>query len=291
MERVQVNNPIALATMSIDGAAIPVIEISGRFWSLDQISPDLLKGDERGLIALFDDWSDSLNMLKELAPQVSELAPPLAISPESSDFLTPLRYPHKVLCTGTNYYDHVHSVGHLDFSKESSFPAFFSKPPTTSLVGGGSTVQYPKDSKEFDWEIELAVIIGKPVKRVSAEEAMGFVAGYAVALDMSARDFQRNQKHFVKMDLCLGKAFDSACPLGPKIVPSEFVADPHDLSLKLWVNGEIQQDSNTQHMIWSIGEQIEEHSKNITLEAGDILLTGTPRRNRTGAKYLSENWR
>src|SRR5690606_13408811 len=116
-------------------------------------------------------------------------------------FLTPLQYPAKLICAGTNYYDHIAAAGYPDFSKEKNIPALFMKPPTTALVGPGRTVKYPQGCRQFDWEVELAVVIGTRASKLSASNAMDCIAGYMIAIDLSARDFQRNSKHFAKMDL------------------------------------------------------------------------------------------
>jgi 2-keto-4-pentenoate hydratase/2-oxohepta-3-ene-1,7-dioic acid hydratase in catechol pathway len=162
-----------------------------------------------------------------------------------------------------------------NFRKEDGTPVFFLKPPTTSLVGCGKTVRYPVQSSKFDWEIELAVIIGTTLRRASEEQASKAIAGYAVGIDLSARDWQMNPRHPWKFDLFTGKGFDDSCPLGPKLVPARFV-DPTNLELRLSVNGATKQHSNTRDMIWPVLEQVSIVSEHVTLEPGDILLTGTP---------------
>ena len=136
-------------------------------------------------------------------------------------------------------------------------------------------MRYPAQSEKFDWEGELAAVIGKRARRVSPAEALDYVAGYAVGIDLSARDWQFHPKHLVKFDLFGGKGFDDSCPFGPKITPAQFVQ--HDrLQLKLWVNGDLKQNANTSDMIWSLGEQVSAISDHVTLEPGDVILTGTP---------------
>lgn len=266
----------SLATIRYHGAAVPVIEVKGHYWLLEPLLPQILQaGSQRGLMNLFQDWANSLAQLQELASHIETLADPIATAASSLEFLTPLQYPAKVMATGTNYYDHLRAVGRHDFSKASNYPAFFMKPPTTALVGPGP-VRYPTESSQLDWEVELAVIIGKKASHVTAQSALDHVAAYTVGLDLSTRDMQRNQKHFAKMDLCLGKAFDDSCPLGPHLIPAASITDPQNLSMKLWVNDQLEQDSNTSNMIWSVAEQIAEITKHITLEPGDVLLTGTP---------------
>jgi len=187
-----------------------------------------------------------------------------------------LQYPNKVICTGANYHDHMKKDGgHTDFTKETKIPVFFLKPPTTTLVGQGKSVRYPVQSHKFDYELELAFVVGKRGRRIGLEEAMDYVAGYTIGIDLSARDWQRHPKHLVKFDLFGGKAFDNSCPLGPAIVPARFVHEDN-LQLQLRLNGELKQNASTKDMIWSIAEQIASISEHVTLEPGDVILTGTP---------------
>ena len=131
---------------------------------------------------------------------------------------------------GANYHEHMRKEANKpNFRKENGTPVFFLKPPTTSLVGSGRTVRYPVQSQKFDWDIELAVIMGKRMRRVSENEAMRGIAAYVVGIDLSARDWRMNPRHPWKFDLFTGKAFDTSCPLGPKIVPARFV-DPNKLA-------------------------------------------------------------
>ncbi|MNN51668.1 Ureidoglycolate lyase [compost metagenome] len=178
--------------------------------------------------------------------------------------------------TGANYWDHVRvDMKMLDFRKEDFDPLFFLK-PATALTGAGKSVRYPVQSNAYDWEVELAVVIGKGGKRIRVEDAMSHVAGYAIGLDLSARDWQMSDRHPKKFDLFGGKVLDDSSPFGPKIVPARFISDPANLDIKLWVNDELKQNSNTREMIWSIAEQISAMSQHVTLEPGDLLFTGSP---------------
>ena len=284
----------SLATIDEGAAPVPAIRIGDRLWRLADEAPALLAPEPaRGLMNLFADWGRAAAALDVLAARLGDdaAAAARALDAQAVRYLTPLRWPAKVMCTGTNYYDHLRAVGRTSFSKQDNCPAFFMKPPTTALVGPGP-VRHPAGRTQFDWEIELAVIIGRTARAVPVERALEHVAGYAVALDLSARDLQKNPRHFAKMDLCLGKAFDDACPLGPLVVPARFVGDPQRLRMRLWVDDAIEQDSGTEHMIWSVAEQIADLTRLITLEPGDVLLTGTPA--GTGiesGRYLSRGQR
>jgi 2-keto-4-pentenoate hydratase/2-oxohepta-3-ene-1,7-dioic acid hydratase in catechol pathway len=226
---------------------------------------------------LLADWRASERRLLDVAEDLGRY--PYAViepSPIPDDFMTPLMFPPKLILGGANYYEHMFKDAKKpDFRKEDGTPVFFLKPPTTSLVGCGKTVRYPAQSTQFDWEIELAVIIGRKLRRVSEESALEGIAGYAVGIDLSARDWQMNPRHPWKFDLFTGKAFDDSCPVGPRFVPARFI-DSKDLHLRLWVNGEIKQDARSSDMIWSVGEQISILSEHVTLEPGDTIVTGTP---------------
>ncbi|HEY1432309.1 MAG TPA: fumarylacetoacetate hydrolase family protein [Stellaceae bacterium] len=268
----------SLATIRHDGRPTPVIEVDDGYYPLAQVARELLApAPQRGLMNLFDDWARAEARLAAIADELGERFPvPALPQPNTEDFLTPLQYPSKLLLGGANYYEHMFKdAGKPDFRKEDGVPVFFMKPPTTSLVGCGRTVRYPVQSTKLDWEIELAVVISKKLRRVSERDALDGVAAYAIGIDLSARDWQMNPRHPWQFDLFAGKAFDDSCPLGPKLVPARFV-DPQNLRLKLSVNGVVKQDANTNDMIWSVAEQVSLLSEHVTLEPGDILLTGTP---------------
>jgi 2-keto-4-pentenoate hydratase/2-oxohepta-3-ene-1,7-dioic acid hydratase in catechol pathway len=190
--------------------------------------------------------------------------------------LAPLLYPGKILCAGANYYDHLAEMGMPGEKKEDQRLFFFMKPPRNAVVGPGATVHMPIATKAFDWEVELAVVIGKRARSVPVQQALSHVAFYSVAIDFSARDHNRAPETFYKLDWVAGKANDTCCPLGPRLVAARDIANPQDLGLKLWVNGELKQDGRSTDMIFSIAEQIATASRIMTLDPGDLLLTGTP---------------
>jgi 2-keto-4-pentenoate hydratase/2-oxohepta-3-ene-1,7-dioic acid hydratase in catechol pathway len=270
----------SLATIAVEGVATPAIEIGGRYWAIADVAPDALAPEPaRGLMNVFDHWADTEPVLVAAAKRLAEgtdSTPTLPTPARPEDILTPLQFPRKIVETGGNYYDHMaKDGGHKDFSKETRIPVFFLKPPTTTLVGPGKTVRYPSHVEKFDYEIELAVIIGKRGKRLTLDNAMEHVAGYAITIDLSARDWMRNPKHIAGFDTFAGKAFDDSCPLGPGIVPARFV-NHENLQLQFRLNGELRQDANTKDMIWSVPEQLVNITQHLTLEPGDVVSTGTP---------------
>lgn len=175
--------------------------------------------------------------------------------------------PQKIIAIGLNYQDHVQeSKGTIP-----ELPILFAKFQNT-LIGHGETIEWdPRITREVDYEAELAVIIGKETFNCPEDKAMEVVYGYTCANDVSARDLQFGDGQWVR-----GKSLNTFCPIGPWIVTADEISDPHDLSIKCILNGQVMQDSNTSQMIFKIPYLISFISKHITLSAGDVILTGTP---------------
>ena len=190
----------------------------------------------------------------------------------------PLRYPAKVLCSGTNYYAHMREM--KVNRAEGARPYFFLKPPTTALVGPGEPIAVPTDpAAKVDWEAELAVVIGRSARNVSEADALDYVAGYSAINDVSLRGPHRVQHPIgepFQWDWLASKGADRSTPLGPGIRPAFQVKDPQHLDLRLWVNGNIKQQANTSDMIDGVAALIAAASKILTLEPGDVIATGTP---------------
>jgi 2-keto-4-pentenoate hydratase/2-oxohepta-3-ene-1,7-dioic acid hydratase in catechol pathway len=269
----------SLATV-IDGATpVAAVKIGDTYRRVADTVPELADTvARRGLLGVFEEWDRAQGLLVEAAHRLHDepgAVAELIIDP-AEGILAPLLYPAKAVFTGFNYYDHVtQDAGRADFDKSQLDPAFFFKPPTTTIVGPGKTVPYPGQTSQFDYEIELAVVIGRRGRFLTMDDALDHVAGYTTAMDLSARDWQKNPRHPGKSDPVGGKAFDFSCPLGPSIVPARFL-DGGNLDIRMSVNGELRQDSNTKHMVWSIAEQLVAITQHLTLEPGDIVSTGTP---------------
>ncbi len=186
----------------------------------------------------------------------------------------PIPRPRKnIMCMAVNYSEHAkETAGVRGHSGEAPIqPVLFTK-AVTSVNGPDGKIEIdPNVSHEIDWEVELAVIIGKTGKNIRAEDAMGYVFGYTILNDVTARDLQTRHKQYFK-----GKSLDGSAPMGPWIVTADEIADPQNLSLRLRVNGETKQDGNTAQMIFSIPQIIAVLSLGMTLEPGDIIATGTP---------------
>ncbi len=177
----------------------------------------------------------------------------------------PIARPGKIVCVGLNYRDHAEEQG-VDLP---AAPLFFAK-YTTALIGPGDPIVIPPVVTKCDYEAELGVVLGATVRNVSKENALEAVAGYVVANDVSARDLQ-----FADGQWTRGKSPDTFCPVGP-LVPAAEVTDPHALPIRAILNGETMQDSTTANLIFGIDEVISFASQTSTLEAGDLILTGTP---------------
>ncbi len=188
--------------------------------------------------------------------------------PATATLMAPVIDPQKVICLGLNYRDHA-AESNMPVPEE---PVLFSKFPS-SLIGHGGTIVLPEVSDEVDYEAELVVVIGRAGRDVPREQAMDLVAGYAVGHDVSARDWQLRKPG---KQWLAGKTFDTFAPIGPELVTKDEVADPHALGIRLRLNGQTMQDSNTAQLIFRIDEFVSYISKICTLEPGDLIFTGTP---------------
>lgn len=182
-----------------------------------------------------------------------------------ADLLAPLLRPGKIFGIGLNYRDHAEETGNAI----PTVPMIFSK-AVTAVVGPGQAIVIPPASSSIDYEGELAVVIGRAARRVRADKALDYVAGYTILNDVTARDYQTRSGH------CMGKSFDTFAPMGPAIVTSDEISDPGALELRTIVSGEQMQHSNTCHLIFGVAALIEYISAGVTLEPGDVITTGTP---------------
>ncbi len=175
----------------------------------------------------------------------------------------------KIVCLARNYSEHARELG----NEVPESPVLFIK-PATSIIGNGESVVIPSYSNECHHEVELAVLIGKWGKNIAPQDAMNHVAGYGVGIDLTLRDVQGELKK-KGLPWEVAKGFDTSCPLSD-FVPASRIADPHNLGIRLKVNGEMRQDSTTAKMMRGVPEMIAYISAIFTLEEGDIILTGTP---------------
>jgi 2-keto-4-pentenoate hydratase/2-oxohepta-3-ene-1,7-dioic acid hydratase in catechol pathway len=261
------DNSTRLGAILADGSAVDATAVF-----TDQPFDAAIPVDVQGLIELDVaglPWLDRLQGLSDAAK--SKYAVDLA----TVQWLAPIPNPRKnIFCVGRNYRAHI-IEGNLARGRAiDDFPKaveFFSKPPT-SVVGHQAKVSsHAATTKMLDYEVELAIVMGKPGKDISADKAFDHIFGYTILNDVTARDLQARHGQWFK-----GKGLDTTCPIGPYVVPKQFVPNPDNLNLKMRINGELRQDASTSDLLFSIPEIIRQLADGMTLEAGDIIATGTP---------------
>jgi 2-keto-4-pentenoate hydratase/2-oxohepta-3-ene-1,7-dioic acid hydratase in catechol pathway len=224
------------------------------------------------MLELLDNWPQARAVLAGLPLDGAPAVP-------GARLLTPVAWPRKVLCAGVNYRRHIAEMGG-EVPGPGWTPFFFLKPPTTTVTGPGDPIVIrDAERARYDWEAELAVVIGTGGRDIPAARALDCVAGYCVANDITARGYHQRATvpaEPFRYDWLAAKAADTSLPLGPGITPAFLVPDPQDLRLRLWVNGELQQDETTADMICGVDQLIAAASTFVTLEPGDVIVTGTP---------------
>ncbi len=231
-----------------------------------EVIVDLNRAEPR-LPASMLDFLAAGERAQELAVEVLQEAPASTMHErEAVTLKAVLTNPGKIICIGLNYRDHAAET-HQSIPE---VPMVFAKYNNT-LVGSGEPILLPRVTQRVDYEAELAVIIGKRGRSIAEAEAMDYVAGYSIFNDISARDYQMRTSQWT-----IGKTFDTFGPFGPALVTADEIADPHALALRLSIDGEVLQDSNTRELIFSIPRLIAYLSSVMTLEPGDVIATGTP---------------
>lgn len=203
------------------------------------------------------------SFLAQLPPQPDRS---VLISEEELSFGPCVPAPQKIICVGLNYRRHAEETN----SPIPEYPILFNK-FNNSLTGHQASVAVPGVTAKLDYEAELAIVIGRRAKNISRDEALDYVFGYTAVNDLSARDLQLRTQQWL-----LGKSCDGFCPIGPYLVTADEIGDPNRLAIQSIVNGEIRQDSNTSDMIFACDEIVSYISRHMTLEPGDVILTGTP---------------
>ncbi len=238
---------------------------------------------------LLEDWDASQQRLRDVAMRVAagDAGSTAVLEDEAIRFRAPLERPGVIYAAGANYRDHVEAMGRafnmklvLDPKAEGVDPWHFIKAGRGTLSGHRDRIAFPGHTKKLDWEAELAVVIGRRASGVSVADALDCVAGYTCANDLSARDNlvrpPVDPSSPFRFDWIGHKCFAGACPMGPFLTPAEFVDSPESLAIRLWLNGSLQQDSNTSNHLYSVAEQIAYLSSRLDLYPGDVILTGTP---------------
>jgi 2-keto-4-pentenoate hydratase/2-oxohepta-3-ene-1,7-dioic acid hydratase in catechol pathway len=234
-------------------------EWQGRYVDIAAADPGL-PTSVRGLLAL---GAEGLERARTVLPKGDSW-----YHPATAALLAPVPDPSKIICLGLNYRDHAEESG-MAIPAE---PILFSK-YASSLIGPGQAIELPPVSTEVDYEAELVYVIGKRGRDIPRDRAMEYIAGYTIGHDVSARDWQLNKPGKQWM---AGKTFDTFAPLGPALVTADEVPNPNDLGIRLRLNGQTMQDSNTSQLIFRAEEVIPYLSQIFTLEPGDLIFTGTP---------------
>ena len=245
-----------------------------------------------GLSEMLDQWDVWFPRLKSVVDAFEEdvsIRNACDIEPISEvNWLPPIQRPRKLICMGTNYAGHADEVS----SDPLKTPYAFIKSASNTLRGSGATITLLDIAQMNDWEVELAVVIGRAARHVDEGQAMDYVAGYTIINDVSARDWVASSPKFLGIDWVIGKSIDGYAPMGPTFTPAEFVPDPQNLDLELTVNGTVMQHGNTRQMVFNIAQIIAHLSKSMTLEPGDVIASGTPEGTGFGQKpmvFLKDN--
>jgi 2-keto-4-pentenoate hydratase/2-oxohepta-3-ene-1,7-dioic acid hydratase in catechol pathway len=248
-----------LVTFALDERTRLGVLREDRIVDLAEASGGRLPAD---MLALLQQGEPALELAREIAANAAS-GPALA----QVELLAPVPNPSKVVAIGLNYMDHCREQN----IQPPQAPMIFAKFPT-AVVGPGAVIRWdPALTRQVDYEAELAVVMGRTARRVSAAQALDYVAGYMNCNDVSARDLQFGDRQWVR-----GKSLDTFCPLGPWLVTRDEVPDPHALSIRCTVNGTVMQDSTTAEMIFDVPQLIEFASQAFTLLPGDVIATGTP---------------
>jgi 2,4-didehydro-3-deoxy-L-rhamnonate hydrolase len=263
--------PLATAAEALAAAAGERIIFPGGDNLLDFLPPD---GAASAPVRRLHDW---------LTQAPAETSARIRIPLSQAQLRVPIPRPNKLFLLAGNYAQHIEEGGREKARERSeTFPYVFMKPPTTTLTDPGRPVVIPSVSPgHIDWELELAVVIGRRARHVRETDALSCVAGYTVINDISDRKFRPNPGRVQRekdafFDWMHGKWHDSFCPCGPCITAASDIADPQALSMKLRLNGEVRQDASTHQQIFPVAAVIEFISDLVTLEPGDIISTGTP---------------
>lgn len=247
------------------------------------------------IVSLMEEKEDFWLHLRDLDEQISEneLLQKDLTDLHDVTLCAPVERPGKIICLAGNYRAHITESGYVEPQQQAQFTQQLFLKPSTSLVGDGGVIRLGRQNVKVGWETELAVIISKRGKNISREEAFDYVFGYTILNDISERGLNSRieNRHLREMDgFCdwlAGKWFDGFAPCGPWIVTKDEIADPHNLKIQFYLNGELRQFGTTREMIFSIPEQIAYISSIMTLEPGDIISTGTPAGAGLGDKATS----
>ena len=255
------------------------VKIGDRIHPAASMAPGIKDADS--VMGLLREWDRARSLLEQAAATAD---PKGGVALSDVTLMAPILYPGALYCAGANYWDHLQEMaeiakkvtGKAPSLQKPADPYFFMKNTAGAIIGPDTPARLPSFSKQVDWEAELGVVIGKQCRHVSEAKAFDVVAGYVIVNDLSARDLMKREGSPFGMDWVGQKCFEDAAPMGPWLTPASNVKDANNLSIKLWVNGVLKQNSNTSKLVHGIAEQIVYLSKHFTLFPGDVIATGTP---------------
>lgn len=271
----------AIASCRSGKGALPALVINEQLVDLAAaskvLSPELRSRVNQPVAALLENWDGASDALKEAAQKIEKALSGGELASRNMDELTAPYRPERIYCAAANYSAHKKEMGDVASyaEKKNSKPYFFQKYGNT-IIGPNDVIRKPAETQKLDWEVELAVVIGRTARRIPEERALDTVACYTILNDITARDLNRREDYPFKFDWFQGKCHDTFAPLGPWMVPSWQIPDPQALKLGLKVNGQAMQDDDTGSMVWNVREQIAYLSTIVTLRPGDVIATGTP---------------
>jgi 2-keto-4-pentenoate hydratase/2-oxohepta-3-ene-1,7-dioic acid hydratase in catechol pathway len=266
--------PFSLATIERGGPDEAALVLGERIFPLADLVPDRpdLQG---GLSTLLQRWDEIWPVLRLLPQRAAAHGP--GLNPTAADLrvLAPIRHPRAMFCALFNYADMLDQLGLPRPSRSEARPYLVPELPSC-IVGPDEAILLPDHTERIDWGVGLAVVIGRRCRNAFSRDALDYVAGYTIVNDITARDGARPDWPTLGTDWLLAKGFDTSAPMGPYLLPREFLPDPSNVRLRLWLNGQPRQDGSTASMIFGVEEQIEFLSSFMTLQPGDIIATGTP---------------
>lgn len=255
-----------------EGKRIGVL-VDGQIGDAEPVLSQVLSGRVT-MQAVLDEWDEALSLLERLADDLIRGAT-AGIARDQVRLLAPLRRPVNLYCAFANYVDHMLEMGGRPADKRVEDPFLFMV-PVTSIANPGDPIVLPPGMDRTDWEGELAAVIGRPARNLSEADALSCVAGYTIVHDVSIRGGARRGANGGRPDFVASKGRATFKPMGPAIVPAQFIPDPQALRLQTWVSGELKQDSSTAQMIFTLVDQIVFLSRLTGLVPGDVIATGTP---------------
>lgn len=243
------------------------------------LKPGLLR--EATVLGMLRQWDE---VHPVLAAAAGKATPSQGTPLSEATLLAPILYPGAFFCAGANYWDHLEEMSEIALKttgkkpemKKIAEPWFFMKTCAGSIIGTGEPARVPNFTKQLDWEAEVGVVIGRKTRNISEADAMDAVAGFVIVNDLSARDLMKRNGTVFIYDWIGQKCFEDGAPMGPWLTPMAYIDNPNDMSIKLWVNGVLKQNSNTSKLVHNMAEQVAYLSRHVTLQPGDVIATGTP---------------